>query len=306
MSKINVNYINSLKTENIVTNSEKYFKEQIEALVSEFLKKPKLPKFILVAGPSSSGKTTSSYIIKKNLKENGIDATVISIDDFFLDRKNTPLLPNGDKDYDSTRAIDWDLFSKVAKSIIKNEKCLIPKYDFKTGVKKFPNKEYTPSKDKIYIVEGLHALNPIMDEYIKRDLSKKIFVSPISEFYYDEKKHLDIYNLRLIRRLVRDVEARNISPEKTLKNWKNVREAEEKYIYPFKDLADFKIDSTHHYEPMIYKNIMEKISKEFNSITKDLIKFLEPFNAVETSKVPNSSLLKEFINNHWFFIFLQH
>ena len=298
MNKININYINSLNEKIIVKDSEQFFKKQIEQLVSDFLKKPKLPKFILVAGPSSSGKTTSSYIIKKSLEKNGINSTVISIDDFFLDRKQTPLLPNGDKDYDSTRAIDWDLFSKVAKSLIENKQCFIPTYDFKLGVKKFSDTPYNPENNNVYIVEGLHALNPIMDSYIKRDLSKKVFVSPMSEFYYDNKKYLDVYKLRFIRRLVRDVEARNITPEKTLKNWPNVRKAEEKYILPYKDLADFKIDSTHPYEPMVYKNIVKDIVKKFDSLNEELSDSLKFFESIKTEKVPSSSLLKEFINNH--------
>ncbi|MDD4211143.1 MAG: nucleoside kinase [Clostridia bacterium] len=252
-------------------------------------------KFVLVAGPSSSGKTTTSHILQQDLLKVGICAKVISLDNFFLDREETPYLPSGDRDYDSVNSIDWKLFDKCVDELLNNKSSILPIYDFLTGVKRLNNPPTTLLENEIIIIEGLHALNPIINNFIPHEFSAKVFVIPQTSFSSNGKIQLDVFSLRLMRRIIRDVRTRGISPETTLDFWKNVRAAEDLYVLPFEKDADFIVDTTHAYEPYVYKNILSVLLVNHIQILQELLFTLNGLLEIKPSKVPETSLLKEFV-----------
>jgi len=278
----------------LIENAENRYHEQLENMVKEVLE-IKTIRFILLAGPSSSGKTTTSHIIQELLEKNKKHAKVISLDDFFLEREETPILQNGDKDYDSVNAIDWKLFDKCMSELLEKNETQLPSYDFLTGSKNFNTKKTTLKQNEIMIIEGLHALNPIINNFIPHAFSYKVFVCPKTEFMLNSKVILDIFTLRLMRRLIRDVRSRGIEPTQTLYFWKNVREAENLYVLPFEKEADFVVDTTHAYEPNVYKSILSVLLVNHSIVVQDLLKHLVGFELITPNKVPNSSVLKEFV-----------
>lgn len=290
-----IEIINKQPVNEIIKDSEEGYTEQVKEIVNITLNLKSSTKFILVAGPSSSGKTTSSFIIKNSLKKQNIVAKVISLDDFFLERDETPLLPNGEKDYDSLKSIDWPLFKKCMKKLIEEKEAVLPTFDFVEGKKRYDNEPTTLNDNEIIILEGLHALNPIINNYIPTKFSVKIYICPQTAFEINEEEKLDIYTLRLMRRLIRDVRTRGISPETTLRLWKNVRAAEELYIEPYKKDADFVVDTTHPYEPLVYKTILKSLLVNYEKDLTKLLEKLETFEEIKPINVPESSLLKEFV-----------
>lgn len=292
----NYNLKELLKTfpNDLIKLSEENYVSQISKIVKNIVNN-KTTKFILIGGPSSSGKTTSSYIIQKKLLSYKITAKVISLDDFFLDRDQTPLLPNGDKDFDSLNSLDWTLFKTCMNKLITKKEALLPTYDFISGGKKYINEKTTLNNNELIIIEGLHALNPIINKYIPSEFLTKIYACPNSGFNFLEEEKLNTYNLRLIRRIIRDAKTRGVSPTDTLVCWKNVRAAEKKYISPFKNQADFLIDTTHAYEPFVYKTIFSKLINNNTIKLQELSKALEMFTEITPDNIPETSLLIEFV-----------
>ena len=278
----------------LISSSETKYKNQILQIVDQIIEN-KQTKFVLVAGPSSSGKTTTSHILQQALSNKAIVAKVISLDNFFLDRHETPNLENGDKDYDSVNSIDWRLFDKCISQLLTKKTSILPIYNFLMGEKNFNNAPTTLLENEIIILEGLHALNPIIDNFIPHSFAVRVFVFPKTSFSLADKITLDVFSLRLMRRLIRDVRTRGISPEKTLKFWKNVRSAENLYVLPFEKEADFIVDTTHAYEPFVYKSILTSILINHDKVLQHLLEELNSFSEVKPSKVPDSSLLKEFV-----------
>ena len=282
------------KINDLISYSETKYKNQVLEIVKKVVENKKT-KFVLVAGPSSSGKTTTSHILKQDLLDKGINAKVISLDDFFLDRDETPSLENGDKDYDSVNSIDWKLFDKCMSELLENKVSILPVYDFLIGEKHFNNEPTTLLEGEIIILEGLHALNPVIDNFIPHSFAVRVFVVPKSSFSLKDLVTIDTFSLRLMRRLIRDVRTRGISPDKTLKFWKNVRAAENLYVLPFEKEANFIVDTTHAYEPFVYKSILSHILINHDKILQQLLEELNGFTEVSPSNVPSSSLLKEFV-----------
>jgi uridine kinase len=282
------------KIADLIIYSETKYNNQILEIVEKIVENKKT-KFVLLAGPSSSGKTTTSHILKQSLLNKGINAKVISLDDFFLDQNETPNLKNGDKDYDSVNSIDWRLFDKCMGELLNKKSSILPIYNFLSGKKYFNNEATTLLEGEIIILEGLHALNPVIENFIPHSFAVRVFVVPKSSFSLKGMVTIDTFSLRLMRRLIRDVRTRGISPDKTLKFWKNVRTAENLYVLPFEKEADFIVDTTHAYEPFIYKSILSNILVNHGKILQHLLEELNGFTEVTPSNVPNSSLLKEFV-----------
>jgi|LGVF01.2.fsa_nt_gb uridine kinase len=293
-NKYIIENLNKQTPEALITLSEDSYHNQIFEMVNSFIKN-KDKKFILLSGPSSSGKTTTSHIIEERLEAKGYTTKVISLDDFFIDRDLTPVLPNGDKDFDSINSIDWKLFEKCMRELLTKKSSVLPVYDFIEGQKRFNNPPTTLLEHEIIIIEGLHALNPLLNSFIPNEFSIKVFVCPKKSFVSKDGFELDIFDLRLIRRLIRDVRTRGISPENTLKFWKNVRSAENQYVLPFEEDADYIIDSTHAYEPLVYKSILIKLLVHHSKYVRVLVEKLERFNEIRPNKVPETSLLEEFV-----------
>jgi uridine kinase len=171
----------------------------------------------------------------------------------------------------------------------------LPVYNFIDGAKSYNNPPTTLKDDEVMIIEGLHALNPIINNFIPQKFTYKVFVCPKTEFVLNEKTVLDVFELRLMRRLIRDVRTRGIEPSQTLYFWKNVREAEDLYVLPFEKEANAVVDTTHIYEPCVYKSILSVLFLDHSEVVQHLLNNLVGFDIIEPKKVPSTSLLKEFV-----------
>lgn len=278
----------------LVKMSEEMYHEQITDMVNLALKKHTVRIFLL-AGPSSSGKTTTSLLLKKELKRRNKKCITVSLDDFFLDREQTPLLPNGNYDYENITAIDLKLFNKFINDLFENNKAYMPKYDFLTGKKEL-NKTLIECDDNTYIIiEGLHALNPMLLDQPQEKLFK-IYICVLSNFCFSDKLLLNYTDLRLMRRCIRDYYTRGRTIDETINGWQEVRDGEELYIDPFKNTVDYKVDSTHMYEPLVYAyDLKDKLEKSTLAKAKELANILSKCEKLNKNVIPKNSLLNEFI-----------
>lgn len=254
-------------------------------------------KMLLVTGPSSSGKTTTSNLISKELVKRGVGSLVVSIDDFFLDLKDTPLLPDGSYDLDNVTTVDIPTFNKFYTDLLKYNKATMPKYNFNTHARDRWEKVSINEGDML-IIEGLHALNPALirsNEFEKQ--TYKLYVCTNSVFTDKEKLLLNEQDLRLFRRTHRDALTRGNSPLKTINQWKHVCEGERLYVAPFKCKADKVIDTTHAYELFVYANCLNEQLKKYSAdkSIQNMQHILSKFEPVDENIIPSDSLLNEFV-----------
>ena len=295
---VNVEDINESLRNNkseYISHCEEKYKKQILEVTENIIKKGDV-KFILLAGPSSSGKTTTSKILTEYLKEKGITARPISLDDFFLERSETPKWENGDYNFETADAIDWNLFSSCMKKLLNNESVKLPTYLFGMGTKVF-GESTVLEENSVLIIEGLHALNPVIDNFIPTKNSYKIYISCNYDIYNNQKLFMYQKDIRLFRRMIRDLFTRSTSIQNTLKMWERVMLGEKLYIDPFVYTAEYEVNSFLLYELGIYKSLLQKLHKEDNDLIH-LINQLEPFDALEQTVVPKDSLLQEFVPDH--------
>lgn len=274
--------------------------------IAETIKqKSKDIKIVLMSGPSSSGKTTTARKLSLYLKTLGLNPIALSLDDYFLDREETPLDENGNYDFESLRAIDTKLFNNQISKMLKGSKVITPTFDFVKGKKTFKNAIKLEEKD-ILIIEGLHCLNDALLESIPRKNKYKIYISPLPFLNIDNDNRISMTDLRLLRRMVRDNRVRGYSPSQTLKSWADVRKGEEKYIFPFQDEADTIFNSTLAYELAVLKTYAEPLlftvqedDPEYDTALRllQLLKFVLP---MPSQDVPSVSILREFIGGSYF------
>ena len=262
-------------------------------------------KIILISGPSSSGKTTTSKKLALYLKTLGLSPHQLSLDDYFLNREDTPLDEDGKPDFESLRAIDVKLFNSQMEKLLKGTKVITPTYDFVLGKKNF-NKTIQMKDNDILIIEGLHALNDNLLKNIDKKNKYKIYISPLAFMGIDNDNRISMTDIRLLRRIVRDNRTRGYSPEHTLTTWESVRKGEEKYVFPFQDEADTIFNSILAYELCILKTYAEPLLFSVNSDSPEyltairlieLLKFVLP---IPSDTVPDVSILREFIGNSYF------
>lgn len=259
-------------------------------------------EIVMLAGPSSAGKTTTARKLSESLIEKGVKTYVLSLDDFYLNRDDIPYLPDGTQDFETVEALDLKYFEECVNALLRGERVKNPVFDFTTG-KRSDRKfnEITLGDEDVVIIEGLHALNPVITGKIRGKLLK-IYIN-VSSRICDEKGNviLNKRNMRFIRRMVRDYKFRGSSVENTCKLWKNVTAGEDKYLFPFRDNADIKADTIHLYESCVLKHqalpllLNSEISDEFKSQSIKLIKALESFTDISEEFVPEGSLLREFL-----------
>jgi uridine kinase len=277
---------------------------QIADMITESGTKKKL---VLIAGPSSSGKTTFAQRLSIQLRVNGLRPVAISLDDFFRNREDNPKDESGEYDFETIDAIDIDTFNRVMTSLIKGEEVEIPTYNFNTGMREWRGKKLKIEDDQIIIVEGIHGLNERLSKNIPRDQKFKIYISALTHLSVDNHNRIPTSDLRLIRRMVRDYQFRSADALSTIKRWDSVRRGEDRYIYPFQEEADIMFNSSLVYELCILKKValpqLLKVSNDVNEYieAKRLIKFLNYFLPVEFADIPNNSILKEFIGGSCFF-----
>ena len=262
-------------------------------------------KVILLSGPSSSGKTTTTKKLAMYLSSFGLKPKVISMDDFFVERKDTPKNEEGEYDFECLEAIDHELFNKTMDRLLKGKEVLMPMFNFVTGKKEFKDKMKLEKED-ILLIEGIHCLNPTILENIDSSKKFKIYLSALTEINIDEDNRISTTDNRLIRRMIRDYYTRGYAPVDTLEVWKNVRLGEEKYIFPNQDEADITINTGLVYEfpvlkvyalPLLYT--IKKNSPYYED-AKRLIRLLEIFLPVPSEHIPNDSILREFIGGSYF------
>lgn len=275
-------------------------------IASEIEKNLNNIKLVLIAGPSSSGKTTTSKKLSLYLKNKGINPFVLSTDDFFKNRIDTPKNENGEYEYDIPEALDIDLFNEKLTSLIKGEETLLPTYNFLTGEKEYKHPPVSLKNRDLIIVEGIHTLNEILTSKIDRKNKLKIYISPFTPLDLDRHNHVSTVDLRLIRRLVRDYRTRGYDAEETLKNWRVVRRSEEKYIFPYQKEADIVLNTALIYELGVLKTyavpILFSVSyhSEYYSEALRIINFLKSFLNISDSMLPETALLREFVGGGYF------
>jgi uridine kinase len=266
-----------------------------------------LARVILIAGPSSSGKTTFANRLGVQLKVNGKDYITISLDDYFVDRKHTPLDENGNYNFDTIDALDLELFNDQLKKLLKGEKVQIPTFNFLNGEREY-TKPYISVEDNQYIViEGIHGLNDRLTESIDKSDKYKIYISALTQLNIDNHNRISTTDLRLIRRMIRDNAYRGHNGTKTLHLWENVVKGENKYIFPYQENADVMFNSSLIYELAVLKKyaipVINEIDSngEFGSEKTRLLEFLNYFKEIkDDSVIPNTSIIKEFIGGSCF------
>lgn len=264
-----------------------------------YLNKEKI-KIILLSGPSSSGKTTTSIKLCNYLKSFGIKTVKLSMDDYFLSTEETPIDEDGNKDYDNIKAINLKLFDEQVKELLTGKEVLTPIFNFKKGKGELVN-NIKLEKDRILVIEGIHALNPEILKNIDRDNKFKIYISPTTDLNIDNHNRIATTDNRLLRRMIRDARTRGNKAEDTLKSWNIVRRGEERFIFPYQDEADAMLNTALIYElgvlhvyalPLLY-------SVEINSIyydeAKRLINLLKNILPIPSDEIPRDSIIREFI-----------
>lgn len=293
------------KINDIITLNEVIANNELLDLASQIAEKKDKVKVVLIAGPSSSGKTTTSRKLSMFLNTFGLNPKPLSLDDYFLPREKTPKLPNGDYDFESLRAIDIDLFNNQLRKLLNNDEVTIPTFNFKTGIPEF-NKSLKLNENDIIIIEGLHCLNEELTKSIPRENKYKVYVSPLTDLNIDDYNMVSTSDNRLLRRIVRDNRTRGYTACHTIKTWDRVRDGEEKYIFPYQEEADFVFNSALIYEigalrqyaePLLY-NI--DINSPYYEEARRLLRFLNMFLVVPTENIPKESILREFIGGSYF------
>lgn len=262
-------------------------------------------KIVLLAGPSSSGKTTTSKKLCLLLKSFGLNPKVISMDDYFVERNQTPKDKNGNYDYECLEALDLKLFDKQMASLLKGEEVIVPTFNFTLGKKEYNKKMQLGEKD-IIVIEGIHALDTKILTNISKDHKFKIYISPLTELNIDNHNRISTTDNRLLRRIIRDSRTRSYCVEKTLAQWPSVRKGEEQYIFPYQDEADVVINSATIYEIGVLKTYVEPLlfsvssSSPYYEEAMRLLRFLRLFLPIPADAIPQDAIIREFIGNSYF------
>ncbi len=257
---------------------------------------------ILIAGPSSSGKTTFANRLSVHLKVNGKKPIIISVDDYFVNRENTPRNEDGSYDFEAVEAINLELLNRDMINLLEGKEIELPKFNFLTGKREKSGDFVKLDEDHPIILEGIHCLNPILTKQIPEKNKFKIYISALTQLNIDAHNRISTRDVRLIRRIVRDNKYRGYSPIKTFELWEGVIKGEEKHIFPFQEEADIMFDSALVYEISLLKKyiapLLEEIKEEekYFSEARKLLSFLQYFRSIEEDdSVPVNSILREFI-----------
>lgn len=288
------------KIESLVNVNETYYNNQLNKCAKDIIANNM--NIVMLAGPSSSGKTTTAKKLAIQLAVLGKDAYVISTDDYFVDRNKTPLDENGNKDFESIDAIDLHSLNEDLLDLLEGKEVILPSFNFIKGIRTLSNKKIKMKDNTILIIEGIHALNPKLTDYIPEKNKYKIYVSVLTGINIDLTNRISSTETRLIRRIVRDNKYRGYDTLETLKSWDKVKLGEQKYIFPYQNRADFYVDSSLIYE----YNALKKYAIEcFNQVSKNskyyymvdrLENILSYFVEIENTKIiDDHSILREFI-----------
>lgn len=281
--------------------------EKKAAYIADMIEERKNVKIVLIAGPSSSGKTTFTRRLGIQLRVNGLMPVPISLDDYFVDREKTPKDENGEYDFESIYALDLELFNKNLKELLEGKEIVMPQFDFLTGTRKWHEKPLKLPENGVLLIEGIHGLNEILTSSIPKENKFKVYISALTQLNLDNHNRIATTDVRTIRRIVRDSLSRGYSAEQTLKMWPSIRRGEEKNIFVFQEEADVMFNSALVYELCVLKKYAEP---ELDKIQQDspvyyeamrLKSFLHFFKDVDKELVPDNSILREFVGGSCFY-----
>lgn len=294
------------KAGDIIRVAEAHYASQLTRIADEVYKKKDDVKIILIGGPSSSGKTTTAKKLAVYLEARGLRPHTLSIDDYFLEREETPKDENGNYDFESLRALDLELFNKQLFKLLEGAKVDIPTFNFLTGKKEFGKKFLQLKEKDVIVIEGLHAINDELTASIEMKNKYKIYIAPLTQINLDNHNRIHATDTRRLRRIIRDNRTRGYNAAQTLKMWASIREGEVKYIFPHQNNVDAIINTALVYEIGVLKTYVEPL---LFSVKEDdpnypeairLINFLRNFLPIPSEEVPLDSVLREFIGGSCF------
>ena len=263
-------------------------------------------RLVLITGPSSSGKTTFCKRLSVQLLACGLRPYSISTDDYFVNRVDTPKLPNGDYDFDNIEAVEYNLLEDHLTRLMKGERVEVPEYNFVTGKREYNGKKVKLSSDSILIIEGIHALNPLLTQKIADSMKFKIYISALTSISLDDHNWIPVRDNRLLRRIIRDYNKGAFTAQQTISQWKNVCDAEDKWIFPFQETADVMFNSALNIEFAVLRThaeiILASVQKncpEYSDAHR-LLKFIHYFIPISDKEIPPTSIMREFVGGSSF------
>ncbi len=276
------------------------------AEIAEMIKASGSKKFVMIAGPSSSGKTTFSHRLSIQLRLVGYNPHPIALDNYYKNREICPRDENGDYDFECLEALDIKLFNENMTALLNGETVEMPSFNFKTGCREYKGDRLKMEENDILVIEGIHGLNDALSYSLAPSLKFKIYISALTQLNIDEHNRIPTTDGRLLRRIVRDARTRNTPAKETIAMWGSVRRGEENYIFPYQEDADVMFNSAHLYELSVIKQYAEpllfgidKDCEEYEE-AKRLLKFLDYFLGVSSENIPNNSIVREFIGGSCF------
>lgn len=285
--------------------AEALHEKKIAQIADQILQSGK--RVILIAGPSSSGKTTFAHRLMIQLRVNGLRPVTLGTDDYFVDRAHTPLDESGDYDFEALEAVDIEKFNDDVRRLLAGEEVNLPSFNFLTGEREYNGRKLKIDADQPLVIEGIHGLNEKMTEMLDKKTKFKIYISALTQLNIDEHNRIPTTDSRLIRRIIRDHRTRGHSAEATIQRWPSVRRGEERNIFPFQEEADIMFNSSMVYELAILKKYAEPLLRSIDEKSserieaKRLLKFLSYFVSIDSDQdVPSTSILKEFIGGSCF------
>lgn len=290
----------------LIKVAEALHEKKVAKIADMIVQRPKLPRLVLISGPSSSGKTTFSKRLAVQLMVIGLKPVSISLDNYFVNRENTPKDENGEYDFEDLNAMDLPFFNLQMQQLLDGEEIELPSFQFDTGKRVFKGNKLRLDKDTVIILEGIHALNPELLKEIQPENKFKIYVSALTTISIDHHNWIPTTDTRLLRRIIRDFRYRGYSARETIARWPSVRRGEEKWIFPFQEHADVMFNSALIFELAVLKKYAEPILAEVPKYcdeyteTHRLQKFLNFFEPIHDKEIPPTSLLREFLGGSSF------
>lgn len=289
-----------------IINISEALQEKKIAKIAEEIANRKGVKLVLLAGPSSSGKTTSCKRLSIQLAVSGLKPLQISLDDYFVDREKTPKDASGEYDYESIYALDLDLINEQFNALFRGEEVELPKYDFQSGKSKKSGNRLKMTDNNVLVVEGIHALNPELTAHIPQEQIFRVYASALTTILLDNHNYIPTTDNRLLRRIIRDNKYRGVSAQETIHRWPSVRAGENKWIFPFQENADAMLNTAMLYELAVIKMQAEPLLQQVPENCEEyaeayrLLKFLKYFKGIPYNNLPPTSLLREFLGGSSF------
>ncbi len=285
---------------------EKKIVQIAEEIDRRFHRKKNPVRLVLITGPSSSGKSTFCKRLSVQLLACGLRPISFSTDDYFVNRVDTPKLPNGDYDFDNVETVDYRLLGEHLSRLMKGETVEVPEYNFVTGKREWNGKRLRLSGDTVLIIEGIHALNPLLTKGVSDSLKYKVYISALTSISLDDHNWIPVRDNRLLRRIIRDYNKGAYTAQQTISQWKNVCEAEEQWIFPYQETADVMFNSALNIEFAVLRIHAELI---LSSVPKNcpeyseahrLLKFIHYFLPISDKEIPPTSIMREFVGGSSF------